>query len=425
MFKLNNLIWLTHIAFIVRVTVFVRARSEFSAIDAFAFIQILIVFLNCCLSLTSGKVFVCMQHVLRSSLLFLFLYYVFCMLSALWSSLPPYTLYKSLEYVVLLLSILIAVSYEKDYETAEKKVLALVTVTLFCGIFMHVKLYDYQVSIASLHTNQYSATAAMLSAYCLGEYLKAHNARKKTLKWFGVVGLFFLVIGTSAASNVAFLCGAVLVFLLIGKLIFAFTAAWILTVSAFIGVYVLDADFGFLISILAPGKSVERLETASGRLLIFEYYKDRIFESPFIGHGFAVIDKGKVAEVLVGHGVLGMDEGGGVLQPGLTHNSILSVILGTGLVGMFFYGLFLIKFGIQSIKSLATKRQGCIGFTAAVVTGLINSLAIPLVGDYWMEPSFAFCCFLGLSVWHILAGEKKENGVVPINFNFDNTSVDI
>ena len=397
MFKLNNLIWLTHIAFIVRVTVFMRARSEFAEVDTLAFIQILIVFLNFSLSLASGKIYVVINDILKTSLIFLLLYYVLCMLSLIWSSLPQYTLYKSFEYGALLLSVLIALSFEKDYESAEKKVLLLVTITLFCGIFLHLKQSDYQISISSLHTNQYSATAAMISAYCLGEYLKAQNLRKKVLKWFGMVGFFSLVIGTSAGSNIAFLCGAVLVFLLIGRLIFAFAAAWVLAVSVLIGVYVLEEDFGFLTSILAPGKTGRYLETGGGRLLIIEYYKDIILKSPFIGHGFAVIERSEEVVVPVG-----------------THNSIMSVLLGTGLVGMFFYGLFLIKFGVQSVKSIDAKRIGCIGTTVAIVTGLINSLSIPLVGDYWMEPSFAFCCFLGLSVWHIMAGEKKKRGMSHI-----------
>jgi O-antigen ligase len=408
MFRLNNLIWLTHIAFIVRVTVFVRRRSAFADIDPFAFIQILIVYLNCFLSLISGKLFVVIGDVLRSSLLFLFLYYVLCMLSSIWSSLPQFTLYKSFEYAALLLSVLIAISFEKNYESAEKKVLALVTITLFCGIFLHIKNSNYHISISSLHTNQYSATAAMLSAYCLGEYFKAHNPRKKTLRRFGVVGLLFLVIGTSAASNMAFLCGAVLVFVLVGRLFLAFAGACILAISYLIGVYVFETDFGFLPYVLAPGKTAKDLETGSGRLMIIEYYKRRIFQSPFLGHGFAVMETKK-----------------GFLRPGLTHNSILSVLLGTGLLGMFFYGIFLIKLGIQSVKSLAAKRQGCIGATAAIVAGLINSLSIALVADYWMEPSFSFCCFLGLSTWHILARDRKKKRYVPSNFTMNNSSAKI
>lgn len=323
------------------------------------------------------------------------------------------------------MSVLIAVSFEKDYESAEKKVLVLVTITLFCGIFLHIKLSGYQISMSALHTNQYSATAAMVSIYCLGEYFKANNPRKRNLKWFGILALFFLVIGTSAASNIAFLCGVVLLFLFIGRWIFAIAAAWVLVISALIGVYVLDADFGLLTSILAPGKTQYEIETAGGRLLILEHYKGRILESPFIGHGFAVIEKQLEDSHLIIPGVAGNENGESGAQLIWSHNSILSVLLGTGLTGMFFYGLFLIKLGFQSVKSIAVKRQGCFGVVAALTVGLVNSLAIPLVGDHWMEPSFAFCCFLGLSVWHILAGEKKENGVVPINFNSDNTSVNI
>jgi O-antigen ligase len=335
--------------------------------------------------------------------------------------LPQFTLYKSFEYAALLLSVLIAVSFEKNYESAEMKVLFLVTITLFCGIFLNIRLYNYQLSLSSLHTNQYSATAAMISAYCLGEYFRASKSRKKTLKRFGMVGFLFLVIGTSAASNIAFLCGAVLSFFIVRKFLFTFVAGWILLISVLLGVYVFETDFGFLSDILAPGKTAKEIETAGGRLTIFEHYKNRILESPFIGHGFAVIDQeGGVAQ-LTGPGSAGIEKGEGVVQPVSTHNSILSVLLGTGLIGMFFYGVFLIKLGIQSVKSLDAKRKGCIGATAAIVTGLINSLAIPLVADYWMEPSFSFCCFLGLSIWHILANDRKEKGYVPTDFYMNNS----
>ncbi|MGD0237103.1 MAG: O-antigen ligase family protein, partial [Syntrophorhabdales bacterium] len=394
--------------FIVRVTVFVRGRSGFADVDTLAFIQVLIVFLNCFLSLISRRVFRVIGDILKFSLLFLFLYYVLCMLSSIWSSLPQFTLYKSFEYAALLLSVLIAISFEKNYESAEKKVLLLVTITLFCGIFLGIKVHHYQVSVESLHTNQYSATAAMLCAYCFGEYFKAHKPRKKRLRRFGMVGFLFLVIGTSAASNMAFLCGAILVFLLVGRLLFAFAAAWMLVISALIGVYVFGTNFGFLAHILAPGKTAKELETASDRTMIVEYYKNKIFESPFIGYGFAVMEMKK-----------------GLVQKGETHNSILSILLGTGLVGMFFYGVFLIKLGMQSVKSLAAKREGCIGATAAVLTGLINSLAIPLVGDYWMEPSFTFSCFLSLSIWHILARDRKGKRYVPTNFNMNHGSAKI
>jgi O-antigen ligase len=401
--SVKNLIWLAHMAFIIRVTVFVRQRGAFSAVDTLAAIQILIVGIVCFLTIMSFRAPSVLVAISKTSVIMLFLYYFLSMLSSVWSSLPLFSLYKSFEYSVLLLSILIALSLERDFNSAEKKVLILATLTLFFGVFLHLKLNNFNLSFSTLHTNQYSATAAMICCYAFGEYFRVDALRKRLFVWLGLIAFFFLVIGTSAASNIAFLCGAIVAFILLGKFVFAGVALWFTALVALSGIYLFDADFGFISDLLAPGKTEAEIASASGRLDILEYYKQRIIGSPFIGYGFGVIETGK-----------------GTLRPGLTHNAILSVLVGTGLLGVIFYGTFLMRLGIEFIRARAARAKGSVGGTAALTAGLINSLAIPMVADYWMEPSFAFCCFLGLFIWHTILVELK--GRQKAGFGFQEPS---
>ena len=147
----------------------------------------------------------------------------------------------------------------------------------------------------------------------------------------------------------------------------------------------MDFDWSSLLPYLFTGKRTGEILNLGGRTQMWEELWYHFMRSPIIGHGFAVIAKG-----------------GGQLFSSKPHNSLLSVLIGTGMIGM----SVIIMYGFRLIRELlvtSTRRcQGAVGSIGALATGLVNSLATPFIFSQWEEASVVFALFTGFFILFVL-----------------------
>jgi len=137
------------------------------------------------------------------------------------------------------------------------------------SIYVNLKFSGFSFSLAALPTNSYSASAAILFCYCLGEYFSSEGDRKKTLRRYAVFALTALAIGTRAASNIAAFFGVLLLLFFCRKFSLLGVGLLILGVLLLL-LFVIDIDFSFIKDLLFPGKDEAEIETMRGRLPMWE-----------------------------------------------------------------------------------------------------------------------------------------------------------
>jgi len=369
------LLWMSLLAWLARISIFVRKRDimEFAAVDILAGIQISLVLLIFAIAFLSARAIQMWSKTAGTSVRMLFIYYFICALSLLWSARPDYTIYRAFEFITLFMGVLIALSYSPNFLKAERMVLIISSLVIVMTLIASIKLRGFSDSLQMWHRTSYSAAAAMLLCYCLGEYLQSDRYRKKILKWFGLFALCALVLATSAGSNVAVMFGIFLIAYLRRNVGFFILGVIILAIAVPLMLF-MPVDYSLATSIVFPGKSEEQILTLSGRLPMWQSLVALVYQSPIIGHGFAVIST-------PAHAVVSINP----------HNSLFSVLLGTGALGLLIVLVYSFRL-LREFRQTAIQYRlpGAIGCAAAITTGLINSLTTPFVFGKWEEATFVF-----------------------------------
>ena len=202
--KLTKILIFLCLAHVFRATILIRRRTsaEFLSVDIYAGIDIFIVLTICILLffIYWPRLRFCISNSSIEPYLF---YLLICLVSAAWSSVPYYSAYRAVEYISLTLAIFASFTSYNSFETAEKNFLWISAIITLFGFGLNIRLWGFQ----NFHTNSYSASAALLFCYCFGELLRGRVKDKVRIIFFGFFGLFFIIIGTSAASNIAVVAG--------------------------------------------------------------------------------------------------------------------------------------------------------------------------------------------------------------------------
>ena len=137
-------------------------------------------------------------------------------------------------------------------------------------------------------------------------------------------------------------------------------------------------------SLLFPGKREYDLETASGRSLIWELYWGKFLQSPILGYGFGIISGGRDKAFAA-----------------LSHNSLFTVLIGTGSVGLTLFGMFSLRLWGATLGKLWRRGPGTVGFAGALAAAFVNCLGMPLMADRWVTSSVVFVWLLAFFLLHI------------------------
>ena len=367
--------WGLALALVARKTLFLRQRdiSDYAVIDTYAIVEIVLVGLTCLLLVTRPNLGLLWRQLHGTSVMWLLMFCGVGILSAAWLESPAYSLFQAVEVTSQVFLVLFALGQCRSFDETEQRVVQISLITIFLGMLVTLKFHGWQAvtfSFGLWHTNSYSTSSVMLVCYCVGEYFNATPQRAQRLIRYGVAGFGALVLGTSAASYIAFFVG-----ISVAALLLRGTRWPIVSVLGIcIGGGVLFPDRAT--AILFPAKTKHAIETLHGRVRLWEEYSALINDRPFIGYGYAMATKV------------------GEFKTTNAHNSVFSVLVGTGAVGM----LVTLAAGLILLREIrincGAARTGSVGCGAAILAGLANSLSLSFLGEAWKAPTLVFVCFL-------------------------------
>jgi exopolysaccharide production protein ExoQ len=348
-----------------------RDAGAFAAVDSMAMVQIVVVAVSALL-LLGGKARASNQLVTRGPSKWLIVYLVFCALSMAWSTRPLFTLYRSMELMVTVFLLAHMLHACGTVERASKCIIWFAGFSSLSGVAYCIKRSGF--NLGSLHTNAYTAPAAMGLTMAVALML---GARKELpgRGWSAGAGLCLLclVLGTCSGSNGALCAGLVAAWVYrAGK---GVSVARIMLLA--LGAYFLLTTFGGAVQqVVFPGKTTEQIYTLHNRTGFWKFYIDGFFQRPILGWGFAVGEKEA-----------------GRFGFGLTssaHNGILSVAINTGSIGLLIFFGWLTSTFARFHQSAVGGGVWCAACSAALLAGLANNMTYPVVGSHWYAATSTF-----------------------------------
>lgn len=365
---------------LARISLFAKGRGDtpFGYIDSYAIVEIGLVGATIFLLLRDVATGPVLRAVAGSPVRWLLLYYVLATLSALWSLMPSYTLFRGVEVLAQLLAVFVILAHARSFRAREFTFLAAGAVAIVLEIAGSARRNGGIDSIEVMHTCSYSNVGLMIFIYCLAEYPGCEPPRRRTLIWFGLTGLAAIVVGTSATTNVSAVLG-ILVAVIISVRRSGLQPITIVAVCLllFLGVLaVLARDSA--ITWLMPNKTPEEIQSFSGRRQLWESLSGALRESPLLGLGFVASTRA------------------GDLAVFNAHNALLQALLDTGLLGTGILALALVALAISCVQRLKGRSAGSAGFAAAFVALLPVNVTVPIWGVGWDKSVLAWAFLVGL-----------------------------
>ena len=370
---------------IFRITILIRRRSaeDFSVIDSFAIFEIIIVTITIFFLFLNPYLKQVINHISKSSAVILFIYCIMSIISALWSPLSSYTLFRAIQVTSQLLVIFIVVYEFNSFESAENFVLRAALLLMVINLLGQIKLVNYSLSLSALHTNTYSNSAAMIFCYCFHEYFASSGKYRKRFRNYGLFSLFGIIIGTSATSNIATLISIFSARLIFYKKIsvgILNLAIAVIIIAIFLSQSLLNRNIS---DIILAGKDPHSVRTMSGRMHIWTTYIEVAKERPILGHGFAITTRM------------------GAFRVNTAHNVILAIALDLGIVGLCLFvwgGQRLVR---ESTQPGSQPMRGRLGALGVFIAAFIACQSTPFIATHWHAPNAVFALFLALHTLYL------------------------
>lgn len=277
--------------------------------------------------------------------------YCFAVLSSIWAFLPSYTLYMSIQNIVILAGVFVFCRFNKTFRETER--LFVISVCLIMILLFLIYRIIFSHGFFS-HILSLASTAAILISYSSAELLtyKGNDlGRRKLLKSAIFISIFILVTQTSSGANASALFGLIIGFIFSGKVI-------LLILMAIAGVFIyFNQDLiDNLILLIMPGKTIETFQSASGRETLWNFIWDLIEQKPILGWGYGCGER----VVTAIYDFPAID----------AHNVYLGIFCGIGIVGFCLFIIHILYTVIYCFKR--HNRPGFTGILAAVCCAYLN-----------------------------------------------------
>ena len=322
----------------------------------------------------------------RPAIAFLSAFAVFGLFTTLWSVYPEWTLYKSVEYLVDILVLLVVLSRLRSLSDVARLAnvtwlcLGMLVVSVWAGvvaapgiaILRHVGPLGMQIQGVwpALSANTVGDLGAILAVVGLHRILT-----RKTLRgvWASVaaLGVVTALFAQSRSPLIALVAGGLLVFVLERKalsLVGAGVLAALVSTSSFVAV---------IVEYMRRGQSAEMLTTLSGRVYFWKYLWELFLASPVAGYGAYAGGRFAVLAAM------------GYALTSSVHNSYLEVMIGTGIVG-----LFLLVGALVSVSAGLTRALSRLASDDS-----LRSLVVEVAALFLLELMRAFFSS-GPLIWH-------------------------
>ena len=308
----------------------------------------------------------------------LLMVYVVAALSFLWAGNMFSILFKATEvfvniYIIGLILVLL-------FRSCSMKQIVYYII-LFCLMATYAEALSDMIrkGVGFHHTNAYSYSAMIALLLCAG-LIKFRLFRFAELRWPVILAFVAWLGGTSTASYIACLAGFLLLYSSIKTGLNIRNALIVIVLC--VGIYTIADDAVY--SFIRAGHTEDEMQSGTGRSVIWEAAYLSFKDNPILGSGF-----------VVGERELGPKYGFGFHQLS-AHNSFLSVLVNTGLVGMLIFLRFLCKWGMILYKQSKQNVLSTILFPIYIAI-VINSAACPALGSDWGPVASCVYLVIGLS----------------------------
>jgi O-antigen ligase len=350
-----------------------RALEDYATVDLQNSINIVAVAIMFSL-IVRPKTRVSDLRLLRGPTQWMVIYLAFCLLSCVWSAKPLYVAYQATEMI----AVLFFMGYILDKIGEPRD--GILYLCRFCAVTAFLPYLGWVLRTGQIiqHTNAYSTCGAFGAAMALAA-IRRGVLRFAEVKYSLIACLAAVVFGTSSASNVSLLIGILMVAAASRRGPISVAKLAVLAVLAF---FILTHGFDLVRPYVFPGKNMDQIKTFRGRTVVYADCWAAFRQNPVIGYGFGA---GERSIDIAGRGITDS-----------THNGLLSVAVNTGIVGLLFFGLGLYRL-IRSLW-LADLMGNAFAFPilVAIVVGLINSMAYPMIGSTW---KYSTTSFLGIMAY--------------------------
>lgn len=313
-------------------------------------------------------------------------YCILALLSVLWASNYGYILYKGVEVLLSYMLICLAIYKINDLRKAIIYTLFLCTMISIVDYCYHFRFFHSFI----MHTNTYTISSMIGGLICLGLIrMKTHTF--KQLNYCIFINGFILISGTSSASYISAIGGAFVLFSITKKKIHWGFLIIMLAIIYILGDYILPlvSDYIFY------GHSVRDIQTGTGREYIWKAAIESWKEAPMLGKGYAVGEKSLFEE-------------DGTIVYRSTHNGILSVMVNTGLVGLFLFFNAIYKWFYFTIRKMKTNSYA-VAIFPAMVGAFINILSCPVLGSDWYPQSLCYYALMAIAFIYFSPSSKLSS----------------
>ena len=374
------------IGLVIRASFFLRRRdpNDYATVDTSNSIAIILVFMALPFVL-SNRGLQGIKILWKSPVRFYLIYLGWCFISVFWATNLAFSIYKILELSVTLFLITYIFVSAPNSNIGKKIILIYFLISLIAAI-SRIAIY-FGFSLASFHTNSYSmvAAAGVIIGYYVSRNIYKFEDHSKYLKILAfmllAIAIVGVVIGTSSASNLSLLFS--IVFLMTHKKN-SIVSIVLLTISFATLWYLWNTFQTELMSILFPGKTMESIETGTGRVGMWKHYIDGFLQRPLIGYGFPSGEKEAYRF--------------GWMITSSSHNMAISVAINTGAIGLTLFFTFLAQYASYILAGLKHEFQDFKWIAGASIIFIINSLSLPALGSEWIWVTSSFFCVMVYSV---------------------------
>lgn len=254
-------------------------------------------------------------------------------------------------------------------------------IILFCLIATYSEVLADMVrkGFGFHHTNAYSYSAMVAFLLCIGS-IRFGLFKFSELKVSTILSFIAWIGGTSTASYIACLAGLILLYSSNKYGVNIPNAIFVIVLCMLLYIFAGDIVYSFI----KAGHSDAEMQSGTGRNIIWEASFMSFQDNPILGSGF-----------VIGERELGPKYGFDFHQLS-AHNSFLSVLVNTGLIGFFFFIRLLYKWGIILFQNSRRNVLSTILFPI-YISIVINSAACPSIGSDWGPISSCVYLIIGFS----------------------------
>lgn len=362
--------------FIFRKTILnvTKEIGNYSAdLDRSTFLAVIGILLSVCVLIKEKELFI--QHYHKTQLFSN--YYLFALASSIWAGGLFIIVFKTSEILASFFLILVIIARIGSWRKIIYYIIFLATAITVCDIIHYI----IESGLGFYHTNGYTFTASIGLLLSLG-CLKYGVFKFKTLRIYMFICLYALITGTSSASYISFIIG--LFFLYSSGKEGVSIYKLILIGGLFAVIYIGLSEYIF--QLVFYGKSEAAIMRGTGRLSIWEIAFKAWQKSPWLGNGFLI-------------GERNLSSIGLSIKVVSAHNTFISVLVNTGIVGIALFFCFLVKWvRIIYRESVCRNKYACILLPVTMAI-LVNINAFPAIGSDW---NYVAPCIYALIVFSFI-----------------------